>query len=210
MEKELLERLLDKAFLQLYNAIENGEGRMVIPERSENSRVSEQELKQMFIDTFLSCEQCKGYSYSVETPTVYNYIFTKPDKTHPKPLGYSPNKDGGRRGNIDVVIFEGGKRVALIEFKANNPGKFEHGKDFIKLAKEPAGEVPILRFFVEVYTSTDDKTLKKINAKFGSENEFYSMDINTTYLGYSLSHNGRKCVKLSLKGKCQNLNQSDV
>lgn len=49
MDKKLLESLLDKAFVRLYKAVENNEGRLFVPNRTMNNKVSEQELKQLFI-----------------------------------------------------------------------------------------------------------------------------------------------------------------
>lgn len=204
MDKKLLEALFDRAFIRLYKAIEGCEGRLYVPNRTETNKISEQELKQLFIDTFLNCEQCENLSFSVETPTVYNYIFTKTDRSHPKPLKCSKDNSEGRRANIDVVILENKKRVAIIEFKANNPGLFEHGKDFIKLAEEPVESTKLLRYFVEVYTSTDKRTLKNIEKKIGPDNKYHTKDKNTIFLGYSLSHCSKKCVKLIFdeKEKC--------
>ena len=73
----------------------------------------------------------------------------------------------------------------MIEFKAGNPDGHSHAKDFIKLREEPDKE--IIRIFVEVYTSTNDRTLASIRDKLFN-NEYGNIGDNTEYLGFSLNH----------------------
>ncbi|MCR5424260.1 MAG: hypothetical protein K6E93_05795 [Bacteroidales bacterium] len=189
MEKVTLERLLDRAFIKLNEAVNRKEGRLHIPDRTDSNRVSEQELKYLFIQEFLNCEKCNNYSFSIETPTENeNYRFSNKDKKKIKPLKYPPEDRTGRCGNIDVVIFKGSNRVAIIEFKANNSGWFEHGKDFLKLANEPNQGHSLLRCFVEVYSKTDNNLIENNVAKKVYDNEYYPKASNTIFIGYSLYH----------------------
>ncbi len=58
------------------------------------------------------------------------------------------------------------KRVACIEFKANNPTK-GHLKDFCKLKEDPDDPgVSSLRYFIEILNSYDDGTKQNLKEKF--------------------------------------------
>lgn len=190
MEKRLLECLMDNAFIKLFEAVNHKGGRLYIPDRSVNNKVSEQELKYLFIEEFLSCEKCNNFSYSIETPTENDDYQFSNNRTKIKPLKYPSEKGNGRRGNIDVVILNEDIRIALIEFKANNSGWFEHGKDFLKLSNEPDRGGKLLRFFVEIYSKT---TFTQINNDITEKvynNGYYPKAQNTVFIGYSLDHNG--------------------
>ena len=107
----------------------------------EGLRVSEQELRCIFIEEFN--KNCRGYYYSIETPTCMRYSFSNSGKkTTPK--CYSEKK--GRSGCIDLVIHnKDGRRAALIEFKKAPCDPHEYAKDFLKLFAENEGEE---RFFI--------------------------------------------------------------
>ena len=70
----------------------------------------------------------------------------------------------------------------MIEFKANNPGHFEHGKDFFKLEHEPNDS---LKYFVELYQNTDKATMKSIEEKLFI-NTYCKLPENVSFLGFSL------------------------
>ena len=125
----------------------------------------------------------KGYEYSVETPTEEIYKFTDKGKK------IVPECGNGRKANIDVVILNGDKRVAIIEFKAGNPDKHSHDKDFLKLREE--GD-DLIRIFVEIYSVTDSGTLSKIQDKLYN-NKYGNIGGNTDYLGFSLKHKDEGC-----------------
>ena len=136
--EEELKSLLDKSFSHLLKSLDkNNNSRFTIPLNEDGKpRISEHEMKLSFIETFLKCSEFEGYMYSVETPTQNVYRFTEKGKRQ-KPKCICEQNEKGRRGNIDVVVFVGEERVALIEFKANHAGSFEHAKDVCKLEKEP-------------------------------------------------------------------------
>ena len=158
--------------------------RIHIPLVDEKRRISEQELKLMFLELFFSDTTMQSYTLSVETPTKEDYRFTENGKK------VKPECGTGQKANIDVVIFNGESRVAMIEFKAGNPDRHSHAKDFIKLREEPNKE--IIRIFVEVYTSTNDRTLTSISDKLFN-NEYGNIGDNTEYLGFSLNHKNNGC-----------------
>lgn len=132
---------------------------------SYETRISEQELRFAFVETFN--EYCKekelNLFYSVETPTKgrYSDFISNPHED-----------DKGRSAEFDLVIYnEKLERVCLIEFKANNADEIDHKKDFVKLDSLTEGADNVSRFFVEVvqsYTEGDGNTTiyslkKKIN-----------------------------------------------
>ncbi len=111
---------------------------------SGGHRVSEQELRCVFIEEFNKCP--KKYFYSIETPTNMCYSFSK-DGRNVIPQCYPKNKGKGRSGCIDLAIFDKDKkRCAIVEFKKSPCGVHEYAKDFLKLFSEPGDE--ILRFFI--------------------------------------------------------------
>lgn len=187
MKEEELKSMLDKSFSHLLKSLDkNNNSRFTIPLNEDGKlRISEQELKLSFIETFLKSSEFKGYMYSVETPTQNMYSFTEKGK-HQTPKCICKQNEKGRRGNIDVVLHMGEERVALIEFKANHAGFFEHAKDVCKLENEPGDNV--LRFLVEIFISTDDKSLKKLEEKL-YYNKYIDVFSKTIFVGYSLCHN---------------------
>ena len=159
--------------------------RIHIPQENGKPRISEQELKLMFLELFFADTTMQSYTLSAETPTKEDYRFTENGKKVKPECGTT-----GQKANIDVVIFNGESRVAMIEFKAGNPDGHSHAKDFIKLREEPDNE--IIRIFVEVYTSTNDRTLTNITDKLFN-NEYGNIGDNTEYLGFSLNHKNNGC-----------------
>ena len=199
--KEKIVSVFRQACLNLYcsfslNKIEGSvPARVHIPE----GRISEQEFKMAFIEVFLADKELaeEGYTYSVETPTERLYKFSKDGKPVDKLIC-----DSGRKGNIDLTIHShDGKPACIIEFKARNDGEFSHGKDLFKLANESGWPI---RFFVEIYTKTDNATVVSISRKL-HKNKYFNIADNTEYLGFSLCHKG------SESGYCFFINnQSDI
>lgn len=155
-----------------------------IPMIDGKLRISEQELKYAFLEIFIKDEAMKGYKYSVETPTEKPYKFTADGKK------IVPECGNGRKANIDVVIFNDYKRGAMIEFKAGNPDEHSHAKDFLKLKEEPGDD--LIRIFVELYSTTNDKTRESIQDKLYN-NKYGNIGGNTDYLGFSLNHKNKGC-----------------
>lgn len=132
--KDIINEVTDQTFDQIGKVYENrqegkttsdvGVGtRLIFPHyRKENEeikiRVSEQELKQIFIENFNNyCKDKYDLFYSVETPTEYKYSFS--DKTNPR-----RDDETGQSAMVDLSIHDKDlNRIALIEFKALNPEK---------------------------------------------------------------------------------------
>lgn len=181
--KTVIISMLEKACLNLYYAIsqEHYDGRIQVPRINGKHRISEQELKHMFIELFLTEKAMKDYTYSAEAPTTEKYTFS-----------HQGNKDcvycgKGRKGNIDLTIFKDDKRICLIEFKAGNPDKHRHAKDFCKLKEEK--DEGLIKIFAEVYCNTNNGSLKNIKNKL-FENGIHCLGSNTEFIGFSLNHNG--------------------
>lgn len=161
---------------------ENG-SRIIFPKKRKNgnkkeetfeTRVSEQELRFIFVEQLNKeiGEEGKNWDvyYSVETSTLDSYYFK----------GENPDrKDGGQSANFDLVIHGSNfKRIALIEFKANNLVEHEYKKDFAKLNNEKEGD-ELLRYFIEIVKTSKKYTYKNIHGKikrFESIFRCYSLD----------------------------------
>ena len=135
---------------------EASDSRIIFPQKRKNkeTRVSEQELRFIFVEQlnkYLQSEEGKEWNvyYSVETPTEKEYGFSNPDKKE--------------SGNIDLVIHDSElKRIALIEFKANNPRQQSYQKDYEKLTNEPNG---LFRYFLQIVENTKSNTAPNIERK---------------------------------------------
>ena len=132
--------------------------RLIFPKKHSGIRVSEQELRFVFQEqlyAYINNLEQNGQQwdvyYSVETPTENKY---------------SLSGNGERSANIDLVLYAAGVRIALIEFKALNPGEYEHMKDTFKLRNEP-GES--LRYFVEIVSSRNNGTFSSIEGKLSQK-----------------------------------------
>lgn len=146
--------------------------------RGGEVRLSEQELRFVFVEQFSKycTENGLHYYYSVETPTKYRYNFTKRD---------NPCKvdDGGQSAMVDLAIHnKKSERVALIEFKALNPDEFSFKKDFCKLGGEAEGQKQLCKlreeaegqkqlqtFFIMFVQSANQRTIQSIRKKIESK-----------------------------------------
>lgn len=135
--------------------------RIIFPKyRKDETRVSEQELKQIFIEQ-LNKEIKDGWDvyYSVETPTLQEFCFS----------GAS-----ARSANFDLAIHDSlFNRIALIEFKANNADKQDHAKDFEKLNNQKEDNKNVLRYFIEIVRNANKGTFSNLHGKIeGNEDIF--------------------------------------
>lgn len=189
MLQEVINIALDDAFIRLRNIANGSSSEFIrIPQIDGSLRLSEQEFKWLFIQRLIGDENNNTLSFSLEDPTINGYVFSTKDKDK-KAFTFCKHSmkkyKQYRSANIDLSIYERGRRVAIMEFKAGNPGPFYHAKDFFKLANEPDN---VLRYFVEIYERTDSNTLENIKAKL-FDNQYFNLSSNTLYIGYSLCHN---------------------
>ncbi len=149
-------------------------------------RVSEQELRFVFIETF--SKYCNtnnlDYYYSIETPSKYKYVFSeKIESGKPLPRKADENDDSSVSARFDMAIHNKNRKiVALIEFKNNesDPGKYE--KDFIKLHEEKEDRICIFIDLIEASNSgTLENGIKKRLSKISTD---YCRGI--TYIAHSM------------------------
>lgn len=198
----IMEELIDNTFQVLqkvYNNQSEGKGefsskcgsRIVFPQYREGgkTRVSEQELRFVFVEQFNQIAKDKDLYYSVETPTKGTYSFSKKEK---------PCADeNGRSGEFDMTIFnQMGKRVCLIEFKAHNVKDTNFEKDFVKLENIEKEECKDA-YFVLLLEVCNKETIKSIHDKLSTiplgkahfkcfsfaDNEFFG-DVTSKILKY--------------------------
>lgn len=128
-----------------------------------SDRISEQEMRFIFVEQFNKSETAKknGLFYSIETPTGNFYDFNGVPqvverKVHNTKKG---QKGAGRSANIDLVIYQKKdntiKRIALIEFKAHNPDEKDYRKDICKLINEES-KSDCLKYFIQIINNGSD------------------------------------------------------
>lgn len=166
--KKEIKKIINETFVKIddiYKYNREGEkslrlscGRLVFPlYRTKGIRVSEQELRFLFVEQFCAKAQELNLLYSIETPTEHKYNFT----------GAEPKRDdeNGKSGCLDLVLHnaETSKRICIIEFKAHNPDEKQYKKDFLKLKEELSSsgnryEEDAFGYFVQIVTNTKEKT----------------------------------------------------
>ena len=154
--------------------------RLIFPKYSkEKTRLSEQELRFLFVETFnqYCTEHNLPWYYSVETPTNCKYKFSD------KGVEIPPEKnDDGQSAMIDLVIHnEKLKRIALMEFKAHNKPKNKFTKDFEKLK----GEKSVLTYFIMYVESFNKGTIKSLKSKIENKSD------DTVFCCYDLQSDQR-------------------
>lgn len=146
-------------------------------------RISEQELRFIFVEQLSKVIAEERLYYSVETPTKNRYRFSptknKIENVKCDPLnfgvsqyvatGIQLNEDDKKlfvSANIDLVLHdEKGGRIALIEFKGNESTIANYTKDFLKLAYEENENGQCLKYFIQVLSKNQrKKTNEKIKA----------------------------------------------
>ena len=193
MEDEIVKNHIDVIITNTFNTISevyrtqmenqkigtynNNSSRIIFPlkreskDKKEEFRISEQELRFVFVEEFnkYCSKKWDGY-YSVETPTRKRYDFS--NKEMPCKVDY-PN---GQSAMVDFSIFlkEQDKltRVALIEFKALNPDKQSYMKDYVKLLNEDQKFV----YFIMIVKSANDRTIKSIAEKIKASYDNAGLD----------------------------------
>lgn len=166
MEAECLVKICEKVLKGLTNIgweneIGDSNERLIFPSKSGVKRISEQELKQLFIEIFI-----KDYTslfYSIETPTVNKYSFTN----EPNKIKVGDDDDKGQSALLDMCVFRKEKksyeRILNIEFKHKNATEKNISKDILKLIhEEPNGT------FILLLKNTDSGTLRSILNKFSN------------------------------------------
>lgn len=145
---------------------ENGEQKLMFPSKRKEQflRYSEQEFKQLFIETFCTSKEAEGLRYSVETPTRRGYVF-------PKNADPRVDDNYGISGNVDLCIHkkvnDEWQCLHMVEFKAHNVQLRDMEKDLLKLSVDlPEDELNKENFFIHIIYSANDKTLTSLQEKY--------------------------------------------
>ena len=184
--KDAIDYIIDKSFEVIKNvykfqkesesineqkSLSGIESRIIFPkyskihkdEEKERDRISEQELRFIFVEQLNKVAKQYDLYYSVETPTKNAYVFSK-DKGGPK-----IDNDNGVSARTDLVIHkidnDKFRRVALIEFKALNPVETNYQKDFCKLENEKCD----LKYFIQIIKNSDTGTIDNIKKKIANK-----------------------------------------
>jgi len=170
ISKNVLKRLKK---VELENNGKNFKEQLIFPiDRDNTIRISEQELRLLFIDEL---KNIPDIFYSIETPTKNKYKFgssledIKLDKN-------------GKSASIDLTIFKKNdttyKRILNIEFKYNNIKITQIAKDILKLISEEENGA-----FIWLLKNTNRKTLKNVLEKIDeSLKEYKNHWKNDTYI----------------------------
>lgn len=196
--KEIILDIISEAFKHVKNAYElskepnsSKDSRLIFPKkRDESIRVSEQELRFAFVEEFLKYvkKKKKDWYYAVEVPTKIKYDFS--DKKNPKVA----EEGKGKSASFDLAIYAKGDNnfnlIALLEFKAENPKKFDYHKDLVKLENEKEGDNEVLRFFIKIVENAEKGTPKNIESKLKDKRQ------QTCFICYALKE-GEKVLELT-------------
>ena len=157
-----LNTLCDRAFEALLDAYHaalpdayhpRNNGGILFPcYRSGKPRISEQELRQQFIEEVR--RTYPSWYYSVETPTESCYDFQHGVEATEK----------GRSARFDLTLYDEQRHpIAFIEFKAHGrTTQPNYEKDFLKLVQTNG---VVCRLFVQLFEGFDDTTLNNLVEK---------------------------------------------
>lgn len=211
--KKAIDDIIDKSFKVIKNVYEfqkesktinkqkslSGIGsRILFPKYSkhhnnskERDRISEQELRFVFIEQLNKVARKHKLYYSVETPTENAYVFSK-DKEGPK-----VDKKNGVSARTDLVIHkidnDKFRRVALIEFKALNPVETNYQKDFCKLENEKCD----LKYFIQIIKNSDTDTIDNIKKKIANKKSDIIFRCYCLDRGVEIKLEPKECESLS-------------
>lgn len=148
--------------------------------RNGETRLSEQELRFLFVEQFNKyCTNKKlNWFYSVETPTEYKYVFSEEGKKVKDPHKAEAGEKG-QSAMIDFAIHNETleKRIALVEFKALNPTNLCFTKDFAKLKAEPVENTYFVMYVKSHDAGTIDSLKLKVKTNIGKA-KFYCYDLD--------------------------------
>lgn len=160
-----LEEVINNTFEIL--RMNNSGSRIVFPTyRDSNHRVSEQELRFVFVEQVQELLKEYDYYYSVETPTKDKYRFSiKGEKTKPHV------SEDGQSASFDLsIVDKSNNTIAIIEFKAKNSDPHEYAKDLCKLWNP--NEKSRYKYFLNLFEKIEPRTKKNFLDKLvPSQNE---------------------------------------
>ncbi len=200
-------KTIDEIYDNRYGKITYNNGsRLIFPCYSSQNktnqnlvRVSEQELRFIFIETF--CKYCDDnkldYYYSIETPSQYKYVFSeKIESGKPLPRKADKEDESPVSARFDMAIHNKDRKiVALIEFKNNESDSDKYEKDFIKLYEEKEDRICLFIDLIEASNSgTLENGIKKRLSKIHTHCE------GITYIAHSMCPRNDKSLKTLYDG----------
>lgn len=163
--QEKLEKVIEKTFTILRD--NHSESRIVFPTyRDSQRRVSEQELRFVFVEQVQNLLKEYDYYYSVETPTNSKYVFSENKKYAIPYVATTPGY--GRSASFDLSIEDrNGNTIAIIEFKAKSADSHEYAKDLCKLWNpyERSHYKYFLNLFEKIGSDTKNRFMEKLDPK---------------------------------------------
>lgn len=156
----------------------------------DNTRISEQELRFIFVEQLNKVAEKNDLYYSVETPTGNSYVFSKEG-------GPKVDNQNGVSARIDLTIYTKKdnefKREMIIEFKAHNPDTNDYRKDICKLINEESKN-NCLKYFIQIINVKNQKrTLENITDKIKNADALKEKGEN---IDYSINY---RCLNLYSK-----------
>lgn len=169
-----LESIIKKSFEILRS--ESSGTRLIFPKYSDGAkkRVSEQELRFVFVEQLQPLLEKYDYYYSVETPTEDKYKFSD-QRIKCKPVRVGD----GQSASFDLTIkAPTGANIAIIEFKAKSASPHEYAKDLCKLWNP--NEKSEYRYFINLFEKIEERTknvfLDKIENREGANDYLPRME----------------------------------
>lgn len=166
LAKEVLDSLTTTGY-EKNNVISTGQ--LIFPLKNQakgtkvKDRISEQELRQIFIEKFKNIHS--NLFYSIETPTQAKYKFGNIYKKF-------ECCDDGQSALLDMCIFDRVSdcytRILNLEFKSLNPKIDGIGKDILKLMNEPQNGT-----FIHLLKNTNKNTIYN-DTKTGIFDKYYT------------------------------------
>jgi len=199
-------KTIDTIYNNRYGEItDNNRSRLIFPCYSSQNktnqnlvRVSEQELRFLFIETF--CKYCDDnnldYYYSIETPSQYKYVFSEKIESG-KPLPRKADKEDVSpvSARFDMAIYNKNRKiVALVEFKNNESDSDKYEKDFIKLHEEKEDRICL---FIDLIEASDSGTLEGIKKRLS---KICTNCEGITYIAHSMCPRNNKSFKTVYDG----------
>ena len=161
-------------------------------------RVSEQELRFVFVETFCKyCDKNKlNYYYSIETPSQYKYVFSeKIESGKPLPRKADKYDESPVSARFDMAIHDKDRKiVALVEFKNNESDSDKYEKDFIKLHEEKEDRICL---FIDLIEASDSGTLEGIKKRLS---KIHTHCEGVTYIAHSMCPRNDKSLKTVYDG----------
>lgn len=169
-------------------------GQLIFPSKRDSTRrISEQELRQLFIEEFK--EKHKNLYFSIETPTLNRYSFTNKDDT----IKIADYIDAGQSALIDLSIYDELQdssknyiRLLNVEFKHKNATEVNISKDILKLMHEEENGA-----FVLLLKNTNAGTLNNLaETRFGVIDKLITSLTNHNSNELHWKGNAKKSIEL--------------